>query len=313
MLLFVNLRAFTVEGFKVRHQRWWSMAFYSCRHGMIRNIEVEADLASVGPNGERLEEEPREYKDIYIKNGDGIDIRCGCSDILIENITGQTEDDAVALTALKGHHETRYYVEGKGWDIHDVIIKNVISRAFSGAQLRLLCADGTRVHDVTADTLIDTSPRRAWETSVFLGDAMTEYIRGRVSVLGEMFNISLNNIHSNSRRAILAGCSLQKSVHQQSLLQKGRVLCRRHHTRYRIFRRADRRRLLRGRRLSERTVQLLRSDAWRAVPVQCLCSGERLCALPRRLSRCSPGKLPRANRSQGDNQCKFSKRLSAGN
>lgn len=209
MLLFANLRGFTVEGFKVRHQRWWGMTFYSCCHGTIRNIEFEADFASVGPSGERLDEEPTDYAHIYIKNGDGIDIRCGCSDILIENITGQTEDDTVALTALKGRHETRYFVPEKGWDIHNIIIKNVMSRAFSGAQLRLLCADGTRVHDITADTLIDTSAHRAWENSVFLGHALPEYIRGRTSIRGEMFNIALSNIHSNSQRAILVGCSVE--------------------------------------------------------------------------------------------------------
>lgn len=209
MLLFANLRGFTVEGFKVRHQRWWGMTCHACCHGTIRNIEFEADFASIGPNGERLDVEPTDYEHIYIKNGDGIDIRCGCSDILIENISGQTEDDTVALTALKGRHETRYLVEEKGWDIHHIIIKNVMSRAFSGAQLRLLCADGTRVHDITADSLFDTSAQRAWENSVFLGHALTEYIRGRASVRGEMFNISLSNIHSNSQRAILVGCTVE--------------------------------------------------------------------------------------------------------
>ena len=209
MLLFVNLRGFTVEGFKVRHQRWWGMTYYSCCHGVIRNIEFEADFASVGPNGERLEELPKKYDDIYIKNGDGIDLRCGCSDILVENITGQTEDDTVALTALKGFYETRYFVGEKGWDIHDISIRNVASNVLSGGQLRLLCADGTRVYDVAADTLLDTAPVRAWQASVFLGYAiLAEYIRERTSVRGEMFNISISNVFSNSCRAIFAGCAV---------------------------------------------------------------------------------------------------------
>ena len=210
MLLFVNTRGFTVEGFKVRHQRWWGMTYYYCCHGTIRNIEFEADFASVGPDGERLEETPGEYKDIYIKNGDGIDLRCGCSDILVENITGQTEDDTVALTALKGRHEKRFFVAEKGWDIHEITVRNVVSNVLSGGQLRLLCADGTRVFDVAADSLMDTSPRRAWMASVFLGYAiLAEYIRERTSVRGEMFNISLSNVFSNSKRAILVGCSVE--------------------------------------------------------------------------------------------------------
>ena len=42
----------------------------------------------------------------------------------------------MALTALKGRSETRFFVPEKGWDIHHVIIKNVMTRARSGAQLR---------------------------------------------------------------------------------------------------------------------------------------------------------------------------------
>lgn len=211
-ILFVNTRDFTVEGFKVRHQRWWGMTFHCCCHGTIRNIEFEADFASTGPNGERLEREPeylKEYGSVYIKNGDGVDLRCGCSDILIENITGQTEDDSVALTALRGKSETRFYIPEKGWDIHNVVIKNVVTRCLSGGQLRLLCADGTRVHDVAVDTLMDTYRRRAWQTSVFLGYAILgEYIRERTSIRGEMYNISINNVFSNSTRGILVGCAV---------------------------------------------------------------------------------------------------------
>ena len=186
------------------------MTYYYCTHGTIRSIEFEADFASAGADGERIDKEPTDYRDIYIKNGDGIDLRCGCSDILIENITGQTEDDSVALTALKGRSETRFFVPEKGWDIHHIVVKNVMTRVRSGAQLRLLCADGTRVHDVCADTLVDTSPAQAWQTSVFLGYAiLAEYIRERTSVRGEMTNISISNVFSNSYRAILAGCALE--------------------------------------------------------------------------------------------------------
>lgn len=208
-LLFVHLRGFTVEGFKVRHQRWWGMTYFGCCHGTIRNIEFEADFASVGPNGERLDEEPKVYADIYVKNGDGIDLRCGCSDILVENITGQTEDDTVALTALKGRNEKRFYVEEKGWDIHHIIVKNVMSNVLSGGQLRLLCADGTRVHDVFADSLVDTAPKRAWQASIFLGYAILgEYIRQRTSIRGEMYNISIRNVTSHSKWGILVGCAV---------------------------------------------------------------------------------------------------------
>ena len=57
---------------------------------------------------------------------------------------------------------------------------------------------------------MDTSPAQAWQTSVFLGYAiLAEYIRKRTSVRGEMTNISISNVFSNSCRAILAGCALE--------------------------------------------------------------------------------------------------------
>lgn len=209
-MLFVNVNGFTVEGIKIRHMRWWSMAYYYCRNGIIRNVEFDADFASIGPDGERVEALPEKYGDVYIKNGDGVDIRCGCNNILIENITGRTEDDTVALTALMGTFEKRFFIEGKDWDIHNITINNVSSDCLSGGQLRLLCADGTKVHDVIVDSLMDTTARRAWQCNVFLGYAILgEYIRNRTSIRGEMSNISINNVFSHSTRAILAGCAVE--------------------------------------------------------------------------------------------------------
>lgn len=208
-VLLTNVDGFTVCDLKIRHQRWWGMTCIFCRNGVLRNIEFEADLASVGPNGERTPVLPKRFEDAFIKNGDGIDLRSGCNNILVENITGITGDDAVALTALKGSLEHKFYVEGKKWEIYAVTVKNVTTYVWSGAQLRLLCADGCKVHDIVADSLMDTTPDPKFGiTGVFVGYAMDEYIHEALPVRGDLYNISISNVFTRSRYGVLLGCAV---------------------------------------------------------------------------------------------------------
>jgi hypothetical protein len=56
-----------------------------------------------------------------ILNQDGIDLRLGCHDILIENISGQTDDDLIALTAIPRAGKTAVPAD----DIRHVIVRNI--------------------------------------------------------------------------------------------------------------------------------------------------------------------------------------------
>ena len=79
------------------------MNFFFCRDGYIGNIDFCADDRWVSETGELIHylgdpafpdrskfENGFTYQGVYIKNADGIDLRCGCHDITIENITGFT-------------------------------------------------------------------------------------------------------------------------------------------------------------------------------------------------------------------------------
>lgn len=119
-----------------------------------------------------------------MENEDGIDIRNGCHDIVISNITGQTGDDVVALTAIvvkdepymPGGSLRTTHVMHNDWsirepNIHDIIIRNVVAHSFHCYMIRLLPAN-TQIYNVIIDNVIDTGSATEKEShgTMILGD-----------------------------------------------------------------------------------------------------------------------------------------------
>ena len=68
-------------------------------------------------------------------------------------------------------------------------------------QVRLLAADGRRIHDVTIDTVVDTpQPHWPWRNrgAVLVNSPYDEYFRVRNEEMGDMWNISIANIWSHA-------------------------------------------------------------------------------------------------------------------
>lgn len=142
LVLFCNVDGFEIGGLSIRHQRWWALNHFYCRNGHLHDLDFLADDTRVEEDGTRHSGLSHEkYGQILVKNADGIDLRVGCHDILIENITGFTEDDTVALTGLEGKTERLYHVKGLSTDMYNIIIRSVRSAAFC-AQVRLLNQGG---------------------------------------------------------------------------------------------------------------------------------------------------------------------------
>lgn len=211
MLTFLNVRNFTVEGLQIRNQRWWATAFSHCHHGLIRDLDFLSDFSRI-ENGKRVfgllsrEETDREkYRDICVKNSDGVHLIEGCDDVLIENITGYTEDDTVALTALDGWDALHFHVEGDHEDLHDVIVRNVRSGAFC-SNVRLLNQGGPKLYNILIDGVMDVSLGcpyfKRGGYGVRLGD---DWMYGsRHSRADETFNIVIRNVWSRSRACVCA-------------------------------------------------------------------------------------------------------------
>lgn len=196
LLLFTNVDGFKVSGISCRNQRWWALNFVYCRNGHLGNIDFCACDIATDENGNEYHGLKREkYKEVLVKNADGIDLRQGCHDILIENITGFTEDDSVALTALNGGIEQAFAVTGLPSDLCNVEIRNVRTAAFC-TNVRLLNQGDVKLHDITIDGVYDTSESSPYMDkglyAVRIGD--THLYGTRHATEDETYNITVKNV-----------------------------------------------------------------------------------------------------------------------
>ena len=192
IIYFHNTRNIVIENIRVTHQRWWGITFLFCRYVRLSNIDI-----SVIP---------------HVSNQDGIDLRRGCNNFIIENITGRSGDDTVALTNISNPFEEIWAVEGRDPDTHDIVIRNIKSDSNYCFPLRLLNHDGNRMYNISIDGIYDVSqPERRQKpgAAVCIGSAL--YWSHRPAKLGETRNISINNISSRGETAILISNNLADS------------------------------------------------------------------------------------------------------
>lgn len=165
-LFFTGVEGFSVTGLTVRDQRWWALMFLECANGRIADITFELT---------------RHAQDSYARwrNQDGIDLRVGCHDIVIENIRGETGDDFIALTALDSPwFERRWARPGCDRAIRDIAIRHVKGRTNQCALIRLLSHFGQPIHHVTIEDVVEDSvPGRHNQSqmAVRIGDRLPAY------------------------------------------------------------------------------------------------------------------------------------------
>ena len=206
LLLFTNVDGFRVNGIRFINQRWWALDFIYCANGRISNIDFLANYSVRNENtGEIIPFSS--IKDITgvsnnsvcVPNADGIDLRAGCHNIIIENITGYTEDDTVALTNLPGDIEELYKVEGLSTDLHDVIIRNVNSSALC-SNVRLLNQGGTKLYNILIDGVFDSSMNSPYMDRGYCGVRVGDRdMYGKThSTAEETYNIRITNVYSRA-------------------------------------------------------------------------------------------------------------------
>lgn len=210
-ILLAFVEGFSIENLTLVDSHCWAISLERCAHGRLRDL----DFAS---SGFKIIDGARQT----ILNQDGIDLRMGCHDILIDNVTGYTGDDLVALTALplagRGAGETASTMvshsssRGEGLDdIRHVIVRNVRGYCRGGHHIvRLLNTPGARMHDILIDGLIDTSPADVLcRAAVKIGD---HAYGGGVAPLGDTCRIIVQNVVSKAQHTILIGGSLSDSI-----------------------------------------------------------------------------------------------------
>lgn len=138
MIHFHNAERISVENLRIVNARYWGMTFHYCSSGRIANINFMTSGSC--------------------PNNDGIDLRTGCCDFIIENITGYTQDDSIALTCMKDGSVCA--VEGLDHSIHGVTIRNVAT-CTRCANVRLLNHYGRKLYNVIIENVqssVETDP-----------------------------------------------------------------------------------------------------------------------------------------------------------
>ena len=194
MILWVNCRNIRVENINIQHQRWWAVNHIFCRDVVCKNIHF--------------------YAIPHVSNMDGIDLRVGCNNFVIENITGRTGDDTVALTALSDKGALHRMVKGKENDthIHDVKMKNIKSDPEHCFIVRLLNHDGHKEYNIDIDTIMDTSDYVSkMRSGSALGMGAPIYFHERPREKGEFYNITAKNIYSRSNNTFFISQAFEHS------------------------------------------------------------------------------------------------------
>ena len=204
ILLLVNVSGFEIRNLQVRNQRWWAFNLLSCNRGTIRDIDFCADDSWIDASGQVMHGlERSHYDEIVVKNADGIDLRSGCHDILIENITGFCEDDMVALTNLYHNLERTFSVTDGTRDIYNIAIRNIRGSSYC-TMVRLLNQSGARMYNILIDGVFDDSADSLHMTQGLYGVRVGDtHLYGDVQPQAEDTDrITIQNIYSRATYAV---------------------------------------------------------------------------------------------------------------
>ena len=209
-VLFAKVSNCEVCGLNFEKTRCWAMSFEKSDNLLIHDINV----VSTCPNG------------------DGVDIRSGCHDAEIYNISGLTMDDTVACTGIYGaYHENKdgaYPCEisrmlNPKMSPEELSIRNIKIHDITaiGRYHQVICcsAGGIKVHDIsiynckadgTADVQLHSLIEMYSGRYIFFGDYTDD----------DIYSIRVNNIDNNTYPYVLRIDDKVKDVWANKLIQR---------------------------------------------------------------------------------------------
>lgn len=193
-ILFCAVTDYELAGFTLEETQCWGITQENgCARGWVHDIRFNDSNK--------------------MRNQDGVDVRKGCHDIVIENITGVCGDDVVALTALRqpagtprANGKSACQIGGS-WpesddDVHDITIRNIRARCSGGhGIIRLLVQDGIQMHHIAVSNVVDTTdvakghPR--CQATLRIGDV--NYWSIKRNELGDMRDIVVKDVECRGR------------------------------------------------------------------------------------------------------------------
>ena len=209
-VLMAYVDGFSVQGISIVDSHCWAMSFEHCVNGLLSHLNFKSTSKKVIGD-----------KTVTMLNQDGIDLRQGCHNIIIEAITGYTGDDLIALTAI-GNGVSKAGMYGRTMvagtlttdddDITNIQIRNVTGYSAGRCQvIRFLNTGGNKINHIILDGLVDNSPK-GYEShaTIRIGDHNPNW--GGVTPLGDTSDFIITNVHANSKNCILIAGSLANSI-----------------------------------------------------------------------------------------------------
>ena len=193
---FVGARDISIRNLEIRDHRWWAMMFAFCEKGHISKIHFRLTRHRID-QGKRL------------RNQDGIDLRKGCSDFDIEDISGETGDDVVAMTALGDAWLQELYDAGtRSRDIHHIRVRRINAVSAGCSLVRLLSHYGQRIHDIDICDVVESGgpgETSLAQSAIRIGDRVPPYYRWKeenAQRFGDVSDIFIENVRTRACAAI---------------------------------------------------------------------------------------------------------------
>ncbi len=225
-ILMANVDGLRIENLRIKNPHCWAISLEACTNAKIRNIDFASCLKQT-VNG----------MDVSVKNQDGIDLRNGCSDVVISDITGYTGDDVIALTAIVkanrkvapgGTFDSSHVMHNdftrRSKDISNVIIRNISAHSAGGCAIVRLLPCEAQIRNIVIDGVVDTSPDNYHSSNALLfGDFDKAYGK---CLPDSISHVTVKDVTSNCQTALNIRGYVSNSVFSNIISRnpEGRVL-----------------------------------------------------------------------------------------
>jgi polygalacturonase len=211
MILMAYVDGFKLENVTIENAHAWAVSF---------ERTINADISDIHFNCPEFQN--MNGKEVFVANRDGIDLRHGCKNFRIDNISGKTGDDFIALSTLGLHSENT-----EGGTLNSTM---VTSRKWRGPEddteniyiTNIVCESSTRAIAIRANDVASTNNVYI-NGVIFKGGYNTMLVGGRGygndSQPGKINNIHAMNITGDGRSLIqieeaIADCSFINGLYR---------------------------------------------------------------------------------------------------
>ncbi len=202
MILVAQVKGFSLKNVRIENSHAWAVSFERTHNAELSDIYLY--------NPEEIKVDGREVK---VFNKDGIDLRQGCKNFRISNISGFTADDFIALSSLDVRSalnpangslnstmvtRSRWY--GPEDDTEQIFITNISCESiYRGVAIR--ASDSASIHHVYVEGLISKEGKRkgSRHNAVLIGGKGY----GRISEPGKLNNIYVMNVMTAGHSAVM--------------------------------------------------------------------------------------------------------------